>query len=396
MASSLDVVVLTSLYPSPKRPFEGIFAERRWLGMSERGHRVRVIQPTPRTPFPLPRLSAAWAELAARPERETRGTISIERPRYTHLPKSARSNARRFAARGLACLGDEPNPDVVVCDYAWPAAASATALELRRIPCVVSGRGSDILQVEAEASLAPDLAAGLRSAGHWCAVSQDLVDAMDRIGGRGGQGVLVPNGVDTETFRPRERSGARAELGLSGEHPIVLVVGHLIPRKDPLLALEAFAAGAPPAGHLHFVGMGALGHELEDRARQLGIGDRVHLEGESPPERLRLWYGAADLLLLCSSREGRPNVVLEALASGRPVVATEAGGTGELLSGLEGALVRSRSAEAIGAAIRGSLSNPPDSETCRAQVADLSWDASLDALEGCLNRAIEDCDRRSP
>lgn len=396
MVPSLDVVVLTSLYPSPKRPFEGIFAERRWLGMAERGHRVRVIQPTPRTPFPLAHLSRAWAELAARPVREVRGAICVERPRYTHLPKNARGNARRFAARGLASLGNGSRPDVVVCDYAWPAAAAATALGLRGIPCVISGRGSDVLQVEAEAALAPDLAAGLRSAGHWCAVSQDLVNAMDRIGGRVGQGVLVPNGVDTETFRPRDRAGARAELGLEGEHPIVLVVGHLIPRKDPLLALEAFAAGAPEEGHLHFVGVGPLAGELEDRARQLGIEARVHLEGETAPERLRHWYAASSLLLLCSSREGRPNVVLEALASGRPVVATEAGGTGELLGGLEGALVRSRSAEAIGAAMGATLSNPTDPATCRAQVADLSWDASLGALEDCLRRAIEDCDRRSP
>ena len=110
-----------------------------------------------------------------------------------------------------------------------------------------------------------------------------------------------------------------------------------------------------------------------------------------PPEELAAWYAAADVLLLTSRREGRPNVVLEALASGRPVVATAAGGTSELLRGLEErVLVRSREPEAIGAALARALRDPLPSETLRRAAEPYSWERGLDALEACLEAARAD------
>ena len=108
----MNIEVLTSLYPSPPRPFEGIFAERRWTGMRERGHQVRVTHPLPRTPGPFAR--GAWAEIRRMPAREERAGIRIERPRYLHLPGRALRNARRFQRVGLRRLLREGPPDVVV------------------------------------------------------------------------------------------------------------------------------------------------------------------------------------------------------------------------------------------------------------------------------------------
>jgi teichuronic acid biosynthesis glycosyltransferase TuaC len=384
------IAVLTSLYPSSVHPVEGVFAERRWTRMRARGHEVRVVQPLPLAFRWMPR--ARWRELARVAARETRAGIEIERPRYLHVPRRARASAAAFARAGVARIARaEPRPDVVVLDYAWPAAAAAASLRARGLPCVVNGRGSDVLAVANEAGLADELAQGLRAAGHWCAVSGDLLAVMDRLGGRAGHGVLVANGIDRALFHPRPRMDARRALGLALEpdQRLVLVCGHLIERKDPLLALETFARGAGARDRLVFLGRGPLAKPLADAAFARGLVQRVELRGEVPPETLALWYGACDVLLLTSRREGRPNVVLEALASGRPVLATDAGGTAEVLGELAPRmLARTRDPAALGIALERLLAWTADPDELAAAVAHLTWDASLDALEGCLAAAI--------
>lgn len=383
----MRIAVLTSLYPSPPRPFEGVFAEVRWQGMRARGHEVFVTQPVPLAPGPF--LFGKWSEIARMPRREERGGVPVTRPRYFHVPGRARVNAARFARVGVRRLVVE-RPDVAVLDYAWPAAAAAPLLAELGIPAVVTGRGSDVLQVADEAGLGEELGEYLRAASAYCGVSRDLVRAMDAIADEPGHGRLVANGVDLERFRPRERGAARASLGLPPGVPLVLVAGHLIERKDPLLALRVFEAGAPSDALCVFVGRGRLRGQLELAVRERELGGRVRVVGEVPPEGLALWYAACDLLLLTSRREGRPNVVLEALASGRAVLATDAGGTRELVEPWAGRMLApDRDPRTMGGMLRGLLEDPPAPEELRASVEHLSWERSFEALEELLGEACQ-------
>ena len=382
----MRIGVLTSLYPSPPRPQEGIFAERRWVGMRERGHEVFLVHPVPHAPRLL-----AWGERGEyrrMPSGEERRGVRIGRPRYRHLPRRALGNAAAFASAGCELLLGAERPEVVVLDYAWPAAAAVQRLHEAGLPCVVNGRGSDVLQVRENASLRAELARSLERAGRWCAVSLDLVRAMDELAGQPGRGVLVPNGVDLDLFRVQSKATVRRELGMDVDAPHVLVVGHLIERKDPLLALAAFAAGAPPDARLSFVGRGPLQGALERAIRAGGLGERVELLGELAPAELRPRYAATDLLLLTSKREGRPNVVLEALASGRGVLATQAGGTAELLEGRPEFLAEGRDALALGASLAQLLADPPAASELRAMAEAYTWDASCSALEALLQESV--------
>jgi len=390
----MRIALVTSLWPAPSRPREGIFAEERWRRMVERGHEVRVVRPVPWWPVlcgPLPLGPRSWREHADEPRREERGGIEVLRPRYLHWPRAPRANARRFAARAVAELARLPRPDVVVADYAWPAAMVAQACRAQGRAFVVHGRGSDVLQVGADPSLRPLLAQAVKTAGQWCAVSRDLVAALDALGEAPGRGALVPNGVDGATYAPRDRREARTGLGLDARRPLVLVVGHWIERKDPLLALEA--AAALPDIELALVGRGPLEAALRRRAAQADLAGRVRFVGELPPAELARWYAACDLLLLASKREGRPNVVLEALSCGRPVVACAAGGTGELLRDAPGMLVEGREPDLLAERVRATLAAPPSPEACRALVRHLDWDACLDALELVLARAVAEAGR---
>lgn len=385
----MRIGVVTSLFPTPGRPHEGIFAERRWRTMRERGHDVRIVRPTPLAPRLLAR--GSWADHARAPARERRADLEVVRPRYLHVPRAHRSNAARFAGVALRELDAGPRPDVVVADYAWPAAGIAPGLRARGLPCVINGRGSDVLAVAADPRLAPELAACLQAADGLCAVSEDLLRTMERLAGEGRRGDLVPNGVELETFALRDRAASRAELGLAASGVLVLVVGHLIERKDPLLALEVFARARPgwvAGATCAFFGRGPLAGALERAVRARGLGADVLRRGEVAPAELARWYGAADALLLTSHREGRPNVVLEALASGRPVVATAVGGTPELLGPFRARmLVEGFDPEALAERLRDVVADPPAPDALRSAVAHLSWDACAAALEACLARA---------
>lgn len=383
----MRIAVLTSLYPGSTRPFQGLFAERRWVGMHQRGHTVTVIQPLPVSAGPLSR--GTWGEIRLLPREEVRCGIPIDRPRYLHIPRCARLNAINFARTGARTILADGQPQVVVADYAWPAAAVVPILRKLNIPCLISGRGTDIIVVAEKKQLRRKLARYLQLAGHWCGVSNDLVKTMDKLGKAEGRGVVVPNGVDFETFRPLNRQAARYELKLPADVKIVLVVGNLIECKDPLLALEVFQGGAPKDSLCIFIGGGPLGKKIEQQATERNLISRVRFAGRVPPEQLAIWYGACDLLLHTSKQEGRPNVVLEALASGRPTLATSAGGTSELFYDLEERmLAKSRDVEELANMLRSLLADPPSAEQLRQSVQHLSWEKSLDTFERYLHSIL--------
>ncbi|MGC6489031.1 MAG: glycosyltransferase, partial [Planctomycetota bacterium] len=134
----------------------------------------------------------------------------------------------------------------------------------------------------------------------------------------------VRNGVDLERFAPGDAAAARAALGLPTGVRIALGVGRLVPGKGFDVAARAVASD--PGLHLVLVGDGG------ERARIAAAAPgRVTFLGAQPPERVALAYQAADVFVLPSEREGWPNVVTEALASGLPVVASRVGGIPQIL-----------------------------------------------------------------
>lgn len=396
--ASVTVAVVTSLYPSPPRPREGVFAERRWLAYAARGARVGIVRPVPFAPWPL---GGERGEFRAMPRREQRNGLPVLRPRYAHLPGAALASARAFARaaeRAVLALSREwgAAPDAIVADYAWPAAACAQVAERLGSAFLISGRGNDILLGRRDPRIEPHLRAALAAAHGRLAVSAHLARAMDELAGDGGTAV-VPNGVDGELFRPGPRGDAREHLArlfgagwrdwLAG-HPLVLAVGHLIERKDPLLTLEAFARSGHPTARLVWIGAGPLAEAVQRRALAPELGGRVRLVSPVDPKHLAHWYRAADLLVLTSRSEGRPNVVLEALSSGLAVLATDAGGTSEWLGDLPECLAEGRDPGGLGRRIASLLETPPSAERCRAAASPFTWEASARTLEARITAAL--------
>jgi glycosyltransferase involved in cell wall biosynthesis len=144
---------------------------------------------------------------------------------------------------------------------------------------------------------------------------------------------VIYNGIDSERFHPGERSGAR-------DPGLIVAIGRLVEQKNHALFLKAAARLAQDLNTARFVivGDGPLRPALEIQARSLGIADRVTFIGERRDVEAVL--RSASLFWLTSRWEGMPNVVLEAMASGVPAIATDVGGTRELIrSGVDGFVV---------------------------------------------------------
>jgi glycosyltransferase involved in cell wall biosynthesis len=201
---------------------------------------------------------------------------------------------------------------------------------------------------------------------------------------------VLRNGVDLDRFKRVDTHDLRARMGLSAGHgPLLLSVGHLIERKGHHLVIEALAALLPqhPEARLVIVGEGVERARLEALAQQLGVADRVTLTGSLPQTELPHWYSAADVLVLASSREGWANVLLEAMACGTPVVATNIWGTPEVVVSAEaGVLVDERSGVALANGVRRLMSDRPDPATVRRYAEAFSWDATSRAQLALFQR----------
>jgi glycosyltransferase involved in cell wall biosynthesis len=162
----------------------------------------------------------------------------------------------------------------------------------------------------------------------------------------------IPNGVDTERFKPNleDRLKFRKELGVDGF--VWLAVGRFDPPKDYPSMLQAFARVVHKHSNtiLLIAGDGPLRKTMENLARELGIEKRTKFLGirRDIPQLMN----AADAYVMSSSREGMPNVLLEASATGLPIVATDVGGNREIvLDGVTGFLVPPRNPEALARAM---------------------------------------------
>ena len=166
---------------------------------------------------------------------------------------------------------------------------------------------------------------------------------------------VIPNGVDLDRFGPADCVSLRAKAGLPSDAALVLYVGSLIERKGVRYLIEAMSHVARSNSGpvvLAIVGSGEERESLARAACSLGLERSVLFVGSIPPNEIPAWLRCADLFVLPSLYEGRPNVVLEALAAEVPVIATDIPGTREIvIHGQNGLLVPPRNSHALAEAI---------------------------------------------
>lgn len=355
----MNVLVLTELFPDPRRPRHGIFVQRFLGALEEKaGWKSKVISPRP-VPFPLlgKLLGPPLPSELLPPPRVKDGDRWVDYPRYSHLRGiGVVWQAGAVARAAWKVCKEFPSKEkykAVMGIYLYPYGVAAARLAGKLgLPLILSGRGSDVLLLGKNPFLAGGMRKALRSASFVHAVSGEIAREMERIGGLPeGAVAVVENGVDTNLFKPGLRTGFRKRWGIPGSSTLILNVGRLDPVKGQDLLVEALAL-LDKNYHLVLVGEGPFREKLEDLAARKGVKERVHLVGPLSPRDLALCYRDADLFVLSSRREGCPNVLLEALASGVPCVARAVGAVPAILEeGRLGTLVSEEEPEALAAAM---------------------------------------------
>ena len=254
--------------------------------------------------------------------------------------------------------------DVIYAHYLFPtgAVAMAAAAGARGIPYVLTAHGQDVRNLERPALRRATAPALSRAAG-LIAVSHHLAGALGAAGLSLPPVHVIDMGVDMERFAPGDRAEARARLGLAPDGPVVLAVGGLTERKNPLGLLQAFARVCDGAARMRgwrWWGDGPLAPAVDAGVGRLGLDGAVIRPGAVAHREVADWIAACDLLAIVSRVEPLGVAALEALAGGRPVVATRIGGVGEVVPDPEaGRLVDPLDPAAIASAILAVLDDPP-------------------------------------
>ena len=226
------------------------------------------------------------------------------------------------------------------------------------------------------------------------AVSEPIRQTILKRGAQPGRVRRIPNGIDHLDFRrdPAVRGRVRSALGIAEDAVLIGGVGRLEPVKrfDVLLSALARLPNRPLA---MLVGDGTERDQLSARAASLGVADRLRLTGHR--EDARDLHQALDVYVQSSDSEGIPNAVLEAMALETPVVATDVGGTREVIAHeVDGLLTPRRDPDALAGAIARTLSDRRATTTrvaaARARIeCELSFDARNRALEAIYQELVE-------
>ena len=390
----MKILVFTSLYPNNVWPNHGVFIKERMRQFAKfDGYEVKVIAPVPY--FPAFKLNWRWRfSQVARWER--RNGIEVHHPRYFLTPKIGMSlyGWMMFLSvlPAVRRIQKDFDFDLIDAHYVYPDGFAAVLFGwVFKKPVVVSARGSDINLFKTFPLIRKLLRYVLRRAARVIAVSKALKEAMVQLGIPEEKISRIPNGVDPEQFYPVPKEQARRELGLPNRRT-VLSVGNLTDNKGFDLVIKSFRVLVDRFHEkdiqLAIVGDGPCRSQLEKMILSLRLEGQVRMVGAVSHDKLRLWYSGADVFCLASSREGWPNVLLESLACGTPVVATAVGGIPEIISSDNVGLLSEREESKLAEAIRAALKKSWRSDEIVAYARRFTWEqtalAVLDVFDSVL------------
>jgi teichuronic acid biosynthesis glycosyltransferase TuaC len=391
----IKILVFTSLFPNNTSRNHGVFVKERMSAVARLGGcELKVVAPVPY----YPSVRFGWRAGYARVVREeVIDGIEVYHPRYFMIPKVG------MVLQGLTMfisllpyirkLQRSSEFDLIDAHYVYPDGLAAVLLgAVLNKPVVISARGSDINEFGKFPIIKRLLHYTLKRATHCIAVCQALKNEMTRFDITSRKITVIPNGVDGKKFFPCGTEGARERLGLPASRRIILSVGALIPRKGhdyTIRALKVLIQKNEFSDLLLIIaGGGPDREELILLVRALGLSEQVRFVGEIPHQELRFWYSAADLFCLASDREGWPNVILESLACGTPVIATNIWGVPEIIQSDDIGLLTKRDDNDIAAALHRGLTKNWRREKIIAFAAQHTWCRAAQSVQGVFESVL--------
>lgn len=393
------LIVFSSLFPNDAQPNAGLFVRERMFRV---GKRLPLVVVSPKPWFPgqgLIRLFRPhYRPLPA--QKETQAGFEVIFPRFLAIPGMLRSldslfmalgsyfTLRRLRARGF---------NFIDAHFAYPDGHAAIRLgRWLGMPVTVTLRGTEVPQSRNPA-LVPKLQQVFREADRVISVSDSLRQLAISLGLAPQRGQVVGNGIDADRFIPVAKSEARQRLGLAETARVLITVGGLVERKGFHRVIACLPALLEKHADLHYLVVGGpcpegdMSQALKDQTAKLGLAEHVHFLGPIAPDELKWPLSAADVFVLSTRNEGWANVILEAMACGIPVVASDVGGNAEVVSSPElGAIVPFDDQAALIDALDQALTLRWNQPTIRTYAEANSWESRVDVLVKLFQKIVSE------
>lgn len=333
----IKVLVFTTVFPNSRQPGLGIFVRERLFRVAK-ACELKVVAPVPWFPF------ARFLRPNYRPdvpEKEIQEGIEVFHPKFFSVPGvlkcldglflflSVRSLVRKIQRRF--------DFHIIDAHFAYPDGMAAVLLARSfKRPVTITLRGT-IVPLSKYLLRRLQIVYALKKASKVFAVSNSLKSTAVSLGIKSSKIEVISNGVDTEKFSPIPKDEVRQELGLPTRKKIVISVGGLVRRKGFHRVIRVLPEVIERHNDLLYVIVGGptvegnIGPELRKQVKESNLDNHVHFTGPLPHDQVRKWLNAADLFCLATSNEGWANVFFEAMACGKPVVATRVGGNEEVI-----------------------------------------------------------------
>ena len=396
----MKVLLISNAFPNSAEPVRGVFTYQIVKALQKECD-IEVVAPLPWVPSFLRKKFLPQYPHANVPAKEKVGDIQVHYPRYLVIPKIFGFMHAVFMYFPLfklvSSLENKGTIDLINAHWIFPDGVSATWVgKILKKPVALTALGCDINLYSSMILRRIQISRALKEANYISAVSNGLKNEIVSLGVRP-QGIkVIPNGIDLDLFRIIDKREARRSLGIQENRPIILTVGTQDEVKGTKYLIDSFHMISEKMNlspQLVCIGDGPLRSILVSQAHGLGIADDVLFLGSKPHNEIPLWMNAADLFCLPSLREGHPNVIIEALACGIPIVASDVGGIPEIINERNGRIAKVGDSISLCEQQLFCLKTPWNRVSIRETVNGFTW---LDCAEKYLSFYVSAIKRKNP
>lgn len=380
----MKVVSVCHMFPNRINPNIGVFVKERVKFV---GKKIELTMIAPVPSFPFMNYISKYGGLAQLEDKEVIDGLTVFHPRYFMIPKYLKYFDGIFYGKSLESYIENlfDNGKFDILDFHWVYPDGIGGLQWAHKfakKTIVTVRGNEAIYYFDKTIIRKIIQKKLADFDHVIVVSNDLKNKVLQCYGVEQKRVsVIPNGIDRTKFYRMNSSEAIKRCGLESDKKYILTVSRFSKEKGLEHLLLAFKKMKSTGTDLIIIGDGPLKSVLITMCATLGIEDRVHFIGPVGHIDLCNWYNAANVFCLPSLWEGCPNVVIEALACGVPVVATNVGGIPDLIPGSDyGTLVPPGDSDALSLALKIGLEKNWDRKKIFDVGSENSWDDVADKV----------------
>ena len=377
----MKVLIISNLFSNSKEKERGVFTYQIVKKLKNRC-RVEVIAPLPW----IPEKFNSRYPYADVPSVEEFGGIKVHHPRYLVIPKILGFMHAVFMflplLKAVKKVDQLEKIDLINAHWIFPdGVAACWVSRVLKKPIILTALGCDINLYTYMRLRRFQIVNALKKANSITSVANNIKNRMVNLKIQKDRIRVIPNGVDPKLFYIADKKEARKRIGLPIEKNIIITVGSQDEVKGTGFLIDALAMMHKKLDQVPLivlVGQGPLRDALSRKANELNVSDHVFFAGEKPHDEIPLWMNAADIFCLPSIREGHPNVVIEALSCGVPVVASNVGAIAEIINESNGKIFDVGDTYDLCDRLMSGLEAQWDREVIRFSVANYDWESCAD------------------